>query len=591
MTDIEFTIPGLFEETAYETCGRAYFLKVTWEQNAEAAAEEVNEEEENKKSNEEYEKHAKKISIADMKKDDYYKVLGLDGLKWMATEEQIRSAYRKLVLKYHPDKLTNPTPEDRQIFLRVQDAYDVLGNPEKRKAYDSADVELTVPSIVFGQDFFDCFAGAFVDWSRFSQIKPVPLLGTIDTPWEEVEAFYRFWRDFKSWRVYSAYDEYNPDARPLDFNHGRWMNQMNEAHRRKLRAQDMKKVQTLVERAYKTDPRVAAYKREQERLQEEKERMEEAKRQEEAKRREEERLEKERREKEKKEEEERQRRAEAEERQRVRREKKKIVHRFMEAVGEVVSAELFKQLGEKEELAALQALAKKAEVEGYECVKAVLLKMKEEQEEQEREIEKKRMEEEAKKKEEDQKALERSKLSKTGAEWKLEEDHCLSQAVKKYPAGYRNRWVKIAEFVTEYSHCGTERTDVQCRARIEEMLKKNMGQNTKVDDGDAFARFQRGKTEFKEKNKVEITLDKRYEVSDVSAVKPTGKATAKTTGKATAAESTPSQEEKPDENGWTQSQQKALESAMKQFPATMDKAERWKKIAEAVPGKTKVEKC
>lgn len=29
--------------------------------------------------------------------------------------------------------------------------------------------------------------------------------------------------------------------------------------------------------------------------------------------------------------------------------------------------------------------------------------------------------------------MERSKMSKTGAEWKLEEDHCLSQAVKKYP--------------------------------------------------------------------------------------------------------------------------------------------------------------
>ncbi len=62
----------------------------------------------------------------------------------------------------------------------------------------------------------------------------------------------------------------------------------------------------------------------------------------------------------------------------MRREKKKIVHRFMEALGEVVSAELFKQLGEKEELAALQALAKKAEGEGYEYVKSVLLKMKEE---------------------------------------------------------------------------------------------------------------------------------------------------------------------------------------------------------------------
>lgn len=61
---------------------------------------------------------------------------------------------------------------------------------------------------------------------------------------------------------------------------------------------------------------------------------------------------------------------------------------------------------------------------------------------------------------------------------------------------------------------------------------------------------------------MEITLDKRYEVSDVSAepaTKTSGKATAKPTGKATTAESTPSQEEKPDENGWTQSQQKALE--------------------------------
>ena len=162
------------------------------------------------------------------------------------------------------------------------------------------------------------------------------------------------------------------------------MNQMNEVHRRKLRAQEfenwgevrgsMKKVQTLVERAYKTDPRVAAYKREQERLQEEKEvsvwgvcHGREWRKRSDRRRRSGERRNVWRR-----------RDAEAEERQRVRREKKKIVHRFMEALGEVVSAELFKQLCEKEELAALQALAKKAEAEGYECVKAVLLKMKEE---------------------------------------------------------------------------------------------------------------------------------------------------------------------------------------------------------------------
>ncbi len=59
------------------------------------------------------------------------------------------------------------------------------------------------------------------------------------------------------------------------------MNQMNEAHRKKLRAQESvivsilisrnKKLQTLVERAYKVDPRVIAWKREQEHIREEKE--------------------------------------------------------------------------------------------------------------------------------------------------------------------------------------------------------------------------------------------------------------------------------------------------------------------------------
>jgi DnaJ family protein C protein 2 len=37
---------------------------------------------------------------------------------------------------------------------------------------------------------------------------------------------------------------------------------------------------------------------------------------------------------------------------------------------------------------------------------------------------------------------------------------------------------------------------------------------------------------------------------------------------------------------WSQAQQKALEAAMKQYPATMDKKERWVKISEAIPGKT-----
>ena len=45
-----------------------------------------------------------------------------------------------------------------------------------------------------------------------------PLLGTIESPWKDVEYFYKFWREFKSWRIYNAFDEYNPDVGYLIYN-------------------------------------------------------------------------------------------------------------------------------------------------------------------------------------------------------------------------------------------------------------------------------------------------------------------------------------------------------------------------------------
>jgi DnaJ-class molecular chaperone len=63
---------------------------------------------------------------------DYYKTLGVER---NATEAQIKSAYRKLARKYHPDVNPNNKDAERQ-FKEINEAYQVLSDPEKRKKYD-----------------------------------------------------------------------------------------------------------------------------------------------------------------------------------------------------------------------------------------------------------------------------------------------------------------------------------------------------------------------------------------------------------------------------------------------------------------------
>lgn len=63
------------------------------------------------------------------------------GVSKDATQDEIKKAYRKLSLKYHPDKHTGDTPEEQkkneELFKDVAHAYDVLSNPEKRAQYDN----------------------------------------------------------------------------------------------------------------------------------------------------------------------------------------------------------------------------------------------------------------------------------------------------------------------------------------------------------------------------------------------------------------------------------------------------------------------
>lgn len=62
---------------------------------------------------------------------DYYKILGVSK---DATEDEIKKAYRKMALKYHPDKNKSPGAEEK--FKEIAEAYDVLSDKQKREVFD-----------------------------------------------------------------------------------------------------------------------------------------------------------------------------------------------------------------------------------------------------------------------------------------------------------------------------------------------------------------------------------------------------------------------------------------------------------------------
>lgn len=90
-------------------------------------------------------------------KRDYYEVLGVERT---TSVDQIKDAYRKLAMQYHPDR--NKSPDAEEKFKEISEAYAVLSDPEKRRQYDTLghagfDQRYTTEDIFRGADFDSIF--------------------------------------------------------------------------------------------------------------------------------------------------------------------------------------------------------------------------------------------------------------------------------------------------------------------------------------------------------------------------------------------------------------------------------------------------
>lgn len=555
-------------------------------------------------ASESYTSKSKKKSSGGAKQQDHYALLGIAHLRYLATEDQIKKSYRDAALKYHPDKqaalllaeVTEAAKEAKKEeiethFKAIQEAYEVLIDPVRRRVFDSTDeFDDEVPTDCAPQDFYKVFGPAFFRNGRWSVNQPVPSLGNEDTPFEEVNKFYDFWYGFKSWREFPSEDDHDVEqAESRD--HKRWMERQNAKLSEKARKEEYARLRMLVDNAYKKDPRIMKMKEEQKA---EKRRKKDAKNQ--AKRLQEEEAARVAEEERRKKEEAERSAAEAALQQKKLREKEKKMLRKERTRLRTISASILAEHSvgltndDIEHLCATLNFDQLKNwcdrIEGAEEVSRPELLRMALGHDQDTTEEKQNGKSNIQQQNGSTSSVTTnghnlfSSNEKNEREWSKEEIDLLRKGVQKYPKGTSRRWEVISEYV------GTGRT-------VDEILKATKTVLLqKPDSAKAFDSF----------------LDRRKQAPPIASPLSTregAEATASSSVNNNLCESnnTSSQSTKIStgddiaaaaanvtEGGdvWSPVQERALVQALKTFPK--DASQRWERVAAAVPGKT-VNQC
>ncbi|ORZ38466.1 hypothetical protein BCR44DRAFT_1428322 [Catenaria anguillulae PL171] len=227
----------------------------------------------------EHEAYLESLDPKDWKRQDHYRLLGLSHLRYKATQDEIKAAHRKAVLRHHPDKLTaklaaqgKSTDQADSIFKCLAKAFDTLADETKRRAYDSVDrgvsdatptdAQLRMWFADSPQAFYAEVQAVFDREARFA-LKPnrVPKFGDDASSKGAVEKFYAFWTNWESWRSFEYFDEDTESASNRD--HKRHLEAKNKSQRTKLKTEDNARVRMLVERVMAVDPRMRRFKEEE----------------------------------------------------------------------------------------------------------------------------------------------------------------------------------------------------------------------------------------------------------------------------------------------------------------------------------------